>query len=831
MSAVDTLRDALYGNPPTDDYEPDRAGVLNAFSEISTSLGIVSFGAISVLYDTKANLDADLAHAADTIALVHSDGTDANNDFYIKVGAVDAGSWTLTSILHDSIEGLASPYVTQAEAAATAAQAVADDLEPTILDNENNFIELGLERTMGVVADEAGLLTLAEYTSPATRRTVTRSGDTVRIDSTLQQGYAVTFDPDYVEAGRTLEVEHIVHSGPSTIGVGIAIVPTSECDDARADATDLTALVEGADPDHTLFVYRQDGVIVAFIKTSAGGAASQVQGTRIASSYGSGTTWTDADKIFAKAVVPSDASNRIIEFYKQTGGAGAKVLVASATIEEAYWDITDEICGCVYSPAAFDWETTRVVDKVQTGSDESGETVGLPALRFADYSITGGNGTQDAPFDDITDILSSVDDDTDALEMVIRGGGIYRLSSALSINHDRYRMVKIRGDGSDIPDVRFTKIAGTWAQDGSNPTVWETDNFFAGVSSGANGGLVMCYNTSEIPLLDGDYHSRKQLKYAGTDVAAATLAALAYPASSRITGTSKVRIVLPGGENPNTITTDLELVQVSEGLIFGGPASGAKLSNPELIMDNIMWSGSGTNVGRFDIWRLIWDNVRFAGDSNDTVRLRECSGIINRLRIEGSANDCLKTDPYTGGGDTNHYTDELRPWITAYDTHLAGAGYDGSGDNVSIHENGGGIIFHGGLFADAEKHNASMIDSFEMHDVRCINGMSGGIVAAFDADQDGHADIRSCTVEDAGTVSGQAAIQLVRLAGSGTTTAYIDRPRIITPNDITTRGIQVSNGAGVSQIDVDLIDALFDDQIATPRQSFEGGTVRESTLV
>lgn len=73
--------------------------------------------ALSVVYETRAELDADLAHDADVIALVWGDATDANNDFYVKVGASGAGSWTLTTILHDTLSNLANPFVLRAQIA------------------------------------------------------------------------------------------------------------------------------------------------------------------------------------------------------------------------------------------------------------------------------------------------------------------------------------------------------------------------------------------------------------------------------------------------------------------------------------------------------------------------------------------------------------------------------------------------------------------------------------------------------------------------------------------------------------------------------------------
>ncbi|TPK14175.1 hypothetical protein [Mesorhizobium sp. B2-5-11] len=47
-----------------------------------------------LIYDTKAHMDADLAHGANSSAWVVSDATVANNGIYRKLGASGAGSWT-----------------------------------------------------------------------------------------------------------------------------------------------------------------------------------------------------------------------------------------------------------------------------------------------------------------------------------------------------------------------------------------------------------------------------------------------------------------------------------------------------------------------------------------------------------------------------------------------------------------------------------------------------------------------------------------------------------------------------------------------------------------
>lgn len=55
-----------------------------------------ALGNVSVAKSTKALLDADLAWAAGSTALVYADATAANNDLYVKSGGSGSGSWTNT---------------------------------------------------------------------------------------------------------------------------------------------------------------------------------------------------------------------------------------------------------------------------------------------------------------------------------------------------------------------------------------------------------------------------------------------------------------------------------------------------------------------------------------------------------------------------------------------------------------------------------------------------------------------------------------------------------------------------------------------------------------
>lgn len=141
---------------------------------IEAAIANAGLGAlVDVVYATRAELDADLAYDPDTVALVYGDATDANNDLYIKVGASGAGSWTLTTALHDIIEGLAQPYVDAAEAAQAAAEAAQDEVEAALspLSDAIDVIEANVadirhdDDFLARLADRA-LIPVAAYVDP-----------------------------------------------------------------------------------------------------------------------------------------------------------------------------------------------------------------------------------------------------------------------------------------------------------------------------------------------------------------------------------------------------------------------------------------------------------------------------------------------------------------------------------------------------------------------------------------------------------------------------------------------------------------------------------------
>lgn len=88
------LRDyAVDGVPASGANEPSKFEGRGVGAELNSLLANAGFTNVDIYYATKALMSADLAHAANTVALVYADSTPDNNDFYVKIGSSGSGSW------------------------------------------------------------------------------------------------------------------------------------------------------------------------------------------------------------------------------------------------------------------------------------------------------------------------------------------------------------------------------------------------------------------------------------------------------------------------------------------------------------------------------------------------------------------------------------------------------------------------------------------------------------------------------------------------------------------------------------------------------------------
>jgi hypothetical protein len=121
MSAVDTIRDALYGNPPTPGFKPSRDGVLAGFTELFTQVVAATNGMVA--YTTKALMNAAPIPANGTQERVYADPTPANNGVYVT----KAGVRSLDVDFYSFLVSIVQTSVTAASDAATLAGHFAND--------------------------------------------------------------------------------------------------------------------------------------------------------------------------------------------------------------------------------------------------------------------------------------------------------------------------------------------------------------------------------------------------------------------------------------------------------------------------------------------------------------------------------------------------------------------------------------------------------------------------------------------------------------------------------------------------------------------------------
>lgn len=121
---IRTFRDFAIEGVPSSGKHRVRKADARALGELIQSQIGAGLGTVTTSKATKALLDADLAHPANSTGLVYGDAAGANNDLYVKTGGSGSGGWTNTGALHAIMEGLGQPYVDQVQALASAVPGV-----------------------------------------------------------------------------------------------------------------------------------------------------------------------------------------------------------------------------------------------------------------------------------------------------------------------------------------------------------------------------------------------------------------------------------------------------------------------------------------------------------------------------------------------------------------------------------------------------------------------------------------------------------------------------------------------------------------------------------
>jgi len=125
MSAIDILRTALYGSPPSQDYEPDRDGVISAFAELYAAAIIAQAAAaanITIVADTAAR-DAFYADEANQGKLVYvNNNNGASDDPANGVYEYVDGAPRIAEGFYQGVSSVVQPLVDEAAAFANEAK-------------------------------------------------------------------------------------------------------------------------------------------------------------------------------------------------------------------------------------------------------------------------------------------------------------------------------------------------------------------------------------------------------------------------------------------------------------------------------------------------------------------------------------------------------------------------------------------------------------------------------------------------------------------------------------------------------------------------------------
>jgi hypothetical protein len=163
-----------------------------------------------VAYATRAELYADLAHAANTPGMVLSDSTPAYNCYYIKIGGSGAGSWSAANWPFRTV-AYVSEYVTL-NAAISALNTAA--VPATLLLNAPSTLAASITTNSNVeiVAMPSGLITL-------------NSGQTLTVGGAFTAGMYQVFSGTGAVAG--LKESYVIWFGTTAAAQQAAFDATS----------------------------------------------------------------------------------------------------------------------------------------------------------------------------------------------------------------------------------------------------------------------------------------------------------------------------------------------------------------------------------------------------------------------------------------------------------------------------------------------------------------------------------------------------------------------------------------------------------------------------
>jgi len=457
----------------------------------------------------------------------------------------------------------------------------------------------------------------------------------------------------------------ITDQGLANSGFGIGALP-----DGTAGGPFLT------DSSMTGWILRENGAVQAY--TDAGGSTVTSASARNGSPTITGVVWNAGDELKVEAE-PQIGGGAVLRWFV----AGA--LVATVNVDPAYWAENAIPAPLVY----FTSSGGDVTFSAQSLVSVAGDAQALPYIQPG--APAGGNGTSSSPFETFADAIDSVDETADDLTLTLKGGTL-ALTTPITFDPARWRRVRIRAQHGSRPLLLASQAAGTWTQDGANPTVWWCDHFYGGVAATSTSGGVVRLDDDTVAGVPV-----RAFKRLAPNTAAATLAAETIPASSVDTATGRMYIVLPDASNPATHT--LHLIQCDQVINAQTPAS-TDWRQSELILEGLRVQGGYSSGIQAALWRLSTEDVAVAGAILDGWSLDECTAFLRGGGAYGCGNDGVNMNPASGGPGLSDPV-KLMGWDFCSVGHV-------QGDGLSNHAGGGDVILFGGRIADVGKDGLSM---------------------------------------------------------------------------------------------------------------------------
>lgn len=454
---------------------------------------------------------------------------------------------------------------------------------------------------------------------------------------------------DNALANKLIEVRGSITGAGSNAGLAICINPSS--------ATEMDPV------NHVSIVWRANGTLTAY----------RADGLTVASSITFDPTtavlppaaWSSGDDLRMTMLMRDDPSNAVLSLFLN----GAKVA------EYAVAGLPTGFVGVVQRNNTNNTSTATLrISKTYVNS--------IPRAFYINGAAgPGGNGTEEYPYQTLSDAISRVDEVAGELSIYLKPG-VYR--GSIQIRGDRRRRVRIIGQPCSETIIRASTLRNSgWSKTAGYSNIWERSHQFAGVlaSNSGNGGVIDTTNaTAKLPFTIYTRNSPNS-----------SLAALDGQPGRYLVNTvdRKIYVHALGSVDPNTISLEVSDQQYAVAILRAG-AGANYWCNVEL--QNIRAEYAYSHNFAMQRVKLLADNCIGVGSSvANGFGIDDCIGQIYGCIGHGNNNDGFNA---AGGGVVP--ADSHALWM--YDCVSR---YNVVGDGMSNHDG----IWHvyGGAFHDNGK--------------------------------------------------------------------------------------------------------------------------------